>query len=52
LRGKELWIRAEQMNGRRILNYRWIVGESWEQPSTISTKQIDVKNSSSALIAK
>lgn len=29
LKGKELWLRAEQVNGRRILNYRWVVGENW-----------------------
>ncbi|WP_145364665.1 hypothetical protein [Stratiformator vulcanicus] len=29
-RGKELWIRAEQEGGRRVLNYRWLVGEDWE----------------------
>lgn len=39
LKGKELWIRAEQTNGRRILNYRWIVGENWENPDTISRRQ-------------
>lgn len=39
LKGKELWIRAEQTNGRRILNYRWIVGEDWENPDTISRRQ-------------
>ncbi len=38
LKGKELWIRAEQTNGRRILNYRWIVGENWENPEAISRK--------------
>jgi hypothetical protein len=43
LRGKELWIRAEQTNGRRILNYRWIVGEDWDRPDTISKKQMEVK---------
>lgn len=50
LRGKELWIRAEQTNGRRILNYRWIVGEDWEHPESISPEsnseiQIDLKDS-------
>jgi hypothetical protein len=25
LRGKELWLRAEQVDGRRVLNYRWKV---------------------------
>ncbi len=29
LKGQELWIRAEQTNGRRVLNYRWIVGKDW-----------------------
>lgn len=27
LRGKELWLRAEQTDGRRVLNYRWKVVE-------------------------
>jgi len=27
LRGKELWIRAEEVGGLRMLNYRWTVGE-------------------------
>lgn len=27
LAGKELWLRAEQENGRRVLNYRWKVGK-------------------------
>src|SRR5579872_4210739 len=27
LRGKELWLRAEQINGRRVLNYHWKVDE-------------------------
>ncbi|MFK7778706.1 MAG: hypothetical protein QM501_11430 [Gimesia sp.] len=45
LKGKELWIRAEQTNGRRILNYRWIVGENREYPDTISKQQIDTKAS-------
>lgn len=30
LKGEELWLRAEQINGRRVLNYRWIVGQEWE----------------------
>ncbi|MCA9068245.1 MAG: hypothetical protein KDA84_04945, partial [Planctomycetaceae bacterium] len=29
LKGQELWLRAEQINGRRVLNYRWVVGQSW-----------------------
>lgn len=32
LRGQELWIRAEEVEGRRILNYRWNVGRDWETP--------------------
>lgn len=44
LKGKELWIRAEQTNGRRILNYRWIVGENWDDPETISSDQRINKN--------
>ena len=27
LRGKEMWLRAEQVNGRRVLNYHWKVEE-------------------------
>ena len=27
MQGKEIWIRAEQSNGKRILNYKWSVGE-------------------------
>ena len=38
LKGKELWIRAEQVNGRRILNYRWTVGESWEAQEPVTQK--------------
>jgi hypothetical protein len=30
LRGQELWIRAEQVGGLRVLNYKWKVGESWD----------------------
>ncbi len=43
LKGKELWIRAEQTNGRRILNYRWIVGENWEQTDSIPQKMIPLQ---------
>jgi len=43
LKGKELWIRAEQTNGRRILNYRWIVGENWENPDSIPQKEMKVQ---------
>ena len=32
LRGKELRLRAEQIDGRRVLNKRWIVGQSWDSP--------------------
>ncbi len=32
LKGKELWIRAEQIGGSRILNFRWIIGENVELP--------------------
>lgn len=28
-RGQELWLRLEQDGGRRVLNYRWKVGEDW-----------------------
>ena len=31
LKGKELWLRAEQLNGRRVLNFRWCVGENWNK---------------------
>jgi hypothetical protein len=30
-KGKQLWLRAEQINGRRVLNYRWIVGQNEEE---------------------
>ncbi|MDA0832435.1 MAG: hypothetical protein O2955_10305 [Planctomycetota bacterium] len=30
LMGKELWLRAEQIGGSRILNYRWMVGDHIE----------------------
>ncbi|HUG94038.1 MAG TPA: hypothetical protein VML55_24620 [Planctomycetaceae bacterium] len=29
LHGRELWIRAEQLDGRRVLNKRWTVGQTW-----------------------
>jgi hypothetical protein len=32
LAGKELWLRAEQENGRRVLNYRWTVGKDGRPP--------------------
>jgi len=32
LKGKELWLRAEQLGGRRVLNYRWVVGKEWVNP--------------------
>ena len=31
LQGQELWIRAEQTNGRRVLNYRWTLGKNWDR---------------------
>lgn len=43
LKGKELWIRAEQVNGRRILNYRWIVGENWQNQSPTPEQEIKVE---------
>lgn len=43
LKGKELWIRAEQVNGRRILNYRWIVGESWQNQTPTPQQEIKVE---------
>jgi hypothetical protein len=30
LRGREVWLKAEQIDGRRILNKRWILGENWD----------------------
>ena len=30
LRGKEVRLRAEQVDGRRVLNKRWIIGETWD----------------------
>ncbi|VAX37605.1 hypothetical protein MNBD_PLANCTO02-2077 [hydrothermal vent metagenome] len=33
LKGKELWLRAEEMDGRRVLNYRWRVGENEDNDS-------------------
>lgn len=32
LRGEEMWLRAEQVDGRRVLNYRWNVGRYWDLP--------------------
>ncbi|MBX3449660.1 MAG: hypothetical protein KF777_08885 [Planctomycetaceae bacterium] len=29
LRGKELWLRLDQEGGRRVMNYRWTVGQEW-----------------------
>jgi hypothetical protein len=29
LRGQTLWLRLEQDGGRRVLNYRWTVGQDW-----------------------
>jgi hypothetical protein len=31
LRGKELWLRAEQVDGLRVLNYKWTVGRDWAE---------------------
>lgn len=31
-RGSELWLRAEQVDGRRVLNYRWKIGQYWDMP--------------------
>ncbi len=28
-RGKEFWVRSEQLDGRRVLNYRWKIGREW-----------------------
>lgn len=32
LKGTKLWLRAEEIGGRRVLNYRWRVGQNWETP--------------------
>jgi hypothetical protein len=32
-RGQELRLRARQIGGQRVLNYRWIVGENWDKPN-------------------
>ncbi|MGE3313717.1 MAG: hypothetical protein AB7O26_01290 [Planctomycetaceae bacterium] len=32
-RGQELRLRARQIGGLRVLNYRWIVGENWDKPN-------------------
>lgn len=31
LRGKRLWLRAEQIDGRRVLNYHWTAGETKDE---------------------
>lgn len=31
LRGEELWLRVEEKDGSRVLNYRWTVGEDWDK---------------------
>ncbi len=31
LKGQELWLCAEQTNGRRVLNYRWTIGKNWDK---------------------
>ena len=28
LQGQEIWLRAEQVDGRRVLNYRWTIGSA------------------------
>lgn len=33
LRGRQLWLRVVQVGGRRVLNYRWVVGENREARS-------------------
>lgn len=37
LRGKKLWMRAEQVGGARVLNYHWIAGQNWD---TVPTEEI------------
>ena len=32
IRGHKIWLRAEQVDGRRVLNYRWKVGKYWDLP--------------------
>ncbi|MFN0195254.1 MAG: hypothetical protein ACKVT0_00800 [Planctomycetaceae bacterium] len=43
LKGKELWIRAEQVGGSRILNFRWIIGDNVEvaDPEQLRPGQTD-----------
>jgi hypothetical protein len=36
LRGQELWLRAEQVDGPRVLNFKWTVGQAWEEPKEAS----------------
>jgi len=31
LRGQELWLRAEQIDGNRVLNFKWTVGKNWDR---------------------
>jgi hypothetical protein len=45
LRGQELWLRAEQIDGNRVLNFKWTVGKDWDRKkpnskSKLKTKQI------------
>ncbi len=34
LRGQELLLRARQTGGQRVLNFRWKVGENWDNPDS------------------
>ncbi|MCA9114761.1 MAG: hypothetical protein KDA79_06710 [Planctomycetaceae bacterium] len=40
LEGQELWLRAEEMSGRRVLNLRWIAGSEMEQEKKESTDEL------------
>ena len=31
LRGQEVWLRAEQIQGPRVLNYKWVLGKHWDE---------------------
>lgn len=33
-KGEEFWLRLEQDGGRRVMNYKWTVGEDWDKEST------------------
>jgi len=37
LRGKTLRLRAEQVDGRRVLNFQWVVGKNWDNKNSGSS---------------